>query len=168
MAHVLFRQRERNASLNEIIADRYFAAISVAAARDEELIEIVRIGLDEHRLVELRKFERIGDSFLITEVGEDDEHAVDLIGNGAEKIGAFAGIGVSLDPPELGVVFIELNGSDAKLPEQAGQVGASFGYQQVGEEIPVAINHGECRDLCFNRSYHGIRNNAAPQQVFLP
>ena len=117
MAHVLLRQRERNARLNEIVADGYFAAKSVAAARDEELIEIVRIGLDEHRLVELRKFERIGDSFLITEVGEYDEHAVDLIGKGAEKIGAFAGIGVSLDAPKFGIMFIELNGSDAKLPE---------------------------------------------------
>ena len=49
MRHVLFCEGEFDAGLDEIVANAELAAPCVAAARNHELLRIVRIALNEHR-----------------------------------------------------------------------------------------------------------------------
>ena len=73
------RYAEGNAMLIEDIHDGKLAAERVAPAGDVELIEIVRIRLHEDRHVETGQLERIGDPFLVAEVREAHQDAVDAI-----------------------------------------------------------------------------------------
>ena len=57
MAHMLAGKTEPDAGLNEVIADRNLAAVSVAAAGGVEVFEFVRIGLnqDGHVVIEFKR-----------------------------------------------------------------------------------------------------------------
>jgi hypothetical protein len=114
------------------------------------------------------ELERVGDPFLIAEIGEHDEDAVEFVGVLFEERGAFAGVGVSFDAAELAVGFSELNGAEAELVEDFGEVGAGFGDEVVGEEIAVAVEDAQARGLVVETVHtrEGFRLEEQKQVVF--
>ncbi len=62
-----------------------------------------------------------------------------------EKFGAFAGVGVGLNPAELGVLLAKLNGLYAVIGEQARDVRTRLGNECVGKEITVAVHNTKHR-----------------------
>lgn len=78
------------------------------------MARVVGVALDQHRDVEPRKLECIGDSFLVAEVGKHDQDAVDRVAVAAEQFGALLRVGVALDAAELGPRLAQQHGLDAE------------------------------------------------------
>ena len=71
--------RVRNAVLPQIVAGRHLAAEAVAAERNGHLLGIVGRGLDQHRHVQIRQAQGIGNGALFAEVRQGHDDAVDAI-----------------------------------------------------------------------------------------
>ena len=82
------RQRVRNAILHQVIAGRHLAAEAVAAVVDGHLARRIRRGLHQHRHVQVRHAQRIGDGALVAEIRQRDDDAVDLAAVLAEQLRA--------------------------------------------------------------------------------
>ena len=60
--------------------------------RGVELVELVVAGLHQHRHAELGAVQGVDDAQLVAEVGQRDDHAVDLGAVLVEEVGALAGV----------------------------------------------------------------------------
>jgi len=149
-------QGELDPCLDEVVANRNFPTISISSARGTELLQVVRISLDEDRHVQTRQFQSVGYTFLVAEIGEDDEDAVDFIGVGFEQIGTLARIGMSFDPAKFALLVGQLDRSQASPLTKFGDIGARFCNELVREEVAVAINYGEARGFVLPRGHRTV------------
>ena len=153
MRHVLLGQRELDARLHQIVADRNLAAKRVAPPGDAQLVQVVRIGLNQHGHVEPGQFERVGHALFVAEIRQHDEHAVDFVAMPLEQLGALAGIGVRLDAAELRFVGGNHDRPHAARSQQLDDVLAGFGDELIGKEIAIADDDAKRRrSWCFCRS----------------
>ena len=107
------------------------------------MFEIVRIGLNQHWHVQPGEFERVGYALFVAKVGQDHQHAVELLGVTPEQFGAFARVGMRLHATELAVLLAELDGADAGALTNLRKVGTRLGDQLVREKIAVAVNDAQ-------------------------
>ena len=167
MRNVLAGERELDASLDEIVADGNLAAKRIAPARRHELVRIVGIALDEHGHIEPGELEGVSDAFLVTEVRQAHEHAVDFIRVFLEEFRALAGVIVRLDAAELGVLFLQLDGVDAELGEELCDIRPRLGDKCIGEKITVAVEDAKRGGLDKGRA-HVSGNNTSSVTKMLP
>ena len=78
------RQRVGNSVLAKIVAGRHLSAKTVAAMQDRHLRGIVGRRLHEHRNIEPRQSQRVGNRALVAEVGQRHDHAIDLVADSSE------------------------------------------------------------------------------------
>ena len=127
------RQRERKAVLAKVVAHRDLAAERIPAALDVELVQIVRVSLDQHRHVQSRKLQRIG-------------HALDPVFAGLKHPGAAFGVVPRFNGAKLGLLFTNHDRLDLKLVESSQNILPRLGHQPVREEITITNNN---RQRCF-------------------
>ena len=107
------RQRIRDTILAQVVAGRHLAAETVAAMQDRHLRSVVGRRLHQHRHVEPRQPQRVGDRALVAEVGQRDDHAVDPVAVLAEQRRAALGFFVGLHRAMFAVFRAE---NDASMP----------------------------------------------------
>ena len=100
-------QREGEAVLAQVVADRDLAAEGVAAALDVERSQVIRVGLHQDRHIQPGELDRVGHALLVAEVGQADQDAVDLVAVLLEQLGAELGVRVGLHRAELGLVLAQ-------------------------------------------------------------
>ena len=97
----------------QVVADGHLAAEAVATVRDGHLAGDVGRGLDEHGDAQVGETDGVGQSALLTEVGQGDDEAVDGVGVGLEESGTLFGVLVGLDRAVGGDFRREHDGLDA-------------------------------------------------------
>ncbi len=117
MDGVLLRQAERNAVLPQVVAHRDLAAERIAPPLHRELIEIVRVGLHQHRNVQPGELQGIRHALFVAEIRQADDHAGDPVAIGAEQVGAALGVRPGLHRTEFGGLLIQQDGIDFQLGE---------------------------------------------------
>ena len=150
-------ERKFEPGLNQIIGDGNFSAKGVAPAGGRQLLQIIRITLNQHRHVQPGHFQCVGYAFFIAEIWQADQHAVNLVGMLSKQVRAFAGVGVSFDTAELRIGFRKLNGFNAQFRKKLGNILARFRDELVRKEIAVAVNDTENRGG-FDGVFHELAN----------
>ena len=98
---MLFGERERNAGLHQVVANRYFAAKRIAPPRNAELVQIVGIGLNQNGHVEACQFQCVGHSLFVAKIRQHHDDARNLVAMILEKFGAFSRVGMCFDAAEF-------------------------------------------------------------------
>ena len=75
---------------------------------------------------------------LVAEVGQCNEHAVDLVAVRFEEVGAAPGLRQRFDGPVVGGVFGRDDRRDAVPPEHVEDGFSALGAEVIREEAPVA------------------------------
>ena len=110
---------------------------------DPHLRRVVGGGVDQDRHVQSGEAQRVGDAAFVAEVGERDDHAVDVVPMLPEEGGAGLGLVATLDgavvrlarPHDHGVVPLLLQGAEDLLASRAGEVSR--------KEAPIADDDAE-------------------------
>src|SRR6185369_5901871 len=108
MHHVFARDGKLDSRLHEVVAYRNLPTVCITSACDIHLLQIVGIALNQNWNTKLREFKGVCDTFLISKIGQANEHTINLISMLTEQRGAFARIGMRLDAAELGILFAQL------------------------------------------------------------
>ena len=136
-------ERERDVALYQIVADRNLPAESIATQRGDQLVELVRVALNQNWDTEVRETDRVGHALLVAEVGEHDENTRDLVTIIPKEGRAFLCLRERLDASEFRRGLLEHHDPQAHLFEQSRDLLPCFGYQVVGEDIPVPHDHAK-------------------------
>ena len=129
-----------DAILAQVVAGGHLAAEGIAPVGDGHDVRVVGEGLHEHGHVEFGPAQRVGNRPLVAEVGQGDEHAVDLVTVAAEEVGGFLGVGNAFDAAIGRFVGIDQNRLDALLGEHLDNGLAAAHAQVFGEETAIAHN----------------------------
>jgi len=135
------RQAEGDAVLTQVVAQRHLAAEAIAPPLQVHLGRIVRESVNEHRHAQVGEAQRVGDAALVAEVGQRDQHAVNLVAVRAEQLGAGVRFRQALHAAESGVLRAERDDLDALLREHLQHCLAPRFAQMAGEKSPVADNY---------------------------
>lgn len=103
-----------------------------------ERVEIVWVRLDQHRHVQPRELERLGNALLVAEVRQDDQHAVDLVAPRREELGTPPRLGERLHAAQLAVLLVEHDRLQPGLAEKLQHISPGFADERVGKEVAVA------------------------------
>ena len=128
----------------QVVAGRHLAAERVAPVGDGHLGRVVGEGVDQHRHVQAGPAQGVGDGALVAEVGQRDQHAVDLVAVRLEQIGALPRILQVSTLPVLGC--LPASAQTAWMPSSLKdlQDGLAAAVAQVSrEEAAVADDHAQ-------------------------
>ena len=141
-------QREGVAILAQVVADRDLAAEGIAPPLDVELVEVVRIGLDQNGYLQARKLDRIRHALFIAKVGQHHQNAVYLVGVGLEQGRALFGILPRLNSSQVGVLLSQHDRLDTHFVENRQDILPCLGHQLIGEKIAIADD--DCQFCSFH------------------
>ena len=138
VGRVRLGERVLDAVLLEIVAVRHLAAERVATVLDRHVLGVVGECLEQDGHVEFGPAQGVGDGAFVAEVGQRDQHAVDLVAVGAEEVGAAAGFLDALDGPVARLFGREGDDVDALFGQHLEHGGAARVAQVRGKEAAVA------------------------------
>ena len=135
---VRVREAERDAVLPQVVADGDLPAERVAPPCHVQLIEIVRVRLDEHGHLKLGQLQGISHAFFVAEIRKTDQDAFDAVPVLAEQVRARLRVLPGLDRAELRRPFVEHDAVDVERGAQGQEITARFADELVRKEIPIA------------------------------
>ena len=111
---MLSGQSEWNTILAQVIAQRDFAAETVAASRQPHLIEIIFLRLNQNRNIQTRETQRLCHRFFIAKIWQQHDDTVDLVAMSTEQFCTSFGILAGFHTAELRLGFVEHDGFDTE------------------------------------------------------
>ena len=141
--------RIRNAVLPQIIAGRHLAAEAVAAKLDGHLLRIVGRGLDQHRNVQVRQAQGIGNRALFAEIRQSHDDAIDAIAIFLEEIGAAPGLFPGFDRSVVALFRSQRHHIHTGSRQHPQHLFPAALRQMIGKETPVA--HDQAHRHFFGR-----------------
>ena len=107
------------------------------------LSAIVGEGLDQHRHAQVRPAQRVGHGALVAEVGQRDQHAVDLLAMCVEQLGALVGVLQALDAAVGRVLRPQRDDLEAGVFQHLDHLFPARLAQVAGKEAAVADDQSE-------------------------
>src|SRR5215831_5588430 len=138
---MLAGQGERYAVLAEIVGGAHLAAEAVPPVADAHGARVVGKGMQQNRNVESAPAQHVGDSALISEIGERDQNAVYLISPAAKQFSAEASLVERFYGADIGRAGFHDHGPDLVLGQYRQDALTATGGQVMGEEASVAYDH---------------------------
>ncbi len=136
-----------NAVLAQVVAQGDLAAEAVAAGRQPHLVEIVFLGLYQHRHVQAGETQGFRHRFFITKVRQQHHHTVNTIAMGTKQLGADFRILTGFDAAQFGLAGIEHHGVDPQAAKQGNCLLACLCHQIAREKSAVTDDHAHCELL---------------------
>ena len=102
-----------------LLQARHLAAEAVAAVADGHLRRGVRRGLHQHRHVQVRRAQRVGDGALVAEIRQRDDDAVDLVAMLPEQRRALPRLVAAFDRAVLRLLGVERDHAEPGVPMAA-------------------------------------------------
>jgi hypothetical protein len=134
---VLLGERVLEAVLAQVAGGADLAAEGVAPAGQVERLDVVGVGLQQDGHLQARQPHAVGHALLVTEVGQDHDHALDVCAAAVEEGGTDLRLTPGLDATELGGGLVDDDGLEVHLFEEREDIRARLGHQRIGEELPV-------------------------------
>ncbi len=120
---------------------RHLATEGVTAILDRHVLLVVGESVDQHGHIQLGPAHGVGDGTLVAEIGQCDQHAVDLVAVGTKQVGAAACLFDTFDAAVARLLRSEGDHINAFIGQHL-EHGLTTAVTKVGrEEAAVADNH---------------------------
>ena len=139
--HVRLQRGELEVVLEEDVHHGQLAAERVAAQVGAHLVHVIRVRLDEDG--HARVLQRGDPAVLVAEVGQGEDHAVELAAVLGQEGGELCRFLDRLDRTVTCGVLVQREHFMAQAVQRVDQLGARAGDEGGGEEPPVAQEEGE-------------------------
>ena len=138
--------------LAQIVANRDLAAEPIAAAFHRQLVQVVRISLDQNGHIQPGEFDGIRHALFIAKVGQDNEDPIDLFGILLEQLSTDFGVVQVSTPPSLVALSSRMTASISISLKSLRISCASFSHQidQERNHDFQQLHPGLLLPLCFS------------------